>query len=347
MNYFLKRPKRKTIGFTHKFYRIGGPTSFKSKFENYFNQIGYEFIYPWKAEIPEILFIINGSRKIFWILLCKLLGSKIVLRLDGIEPSVKTYFFSRNFYLTLKNKLILALNIIIRNYLADGIVYQSEYLKHAWNENFRIIKTKDIIIYNSFDLKKVCNNKKNKILKLLCVEGNIPFENAYLEPVVKVSEYLQSKNLITETVVIGNINNQAKEYLIKKNKNIQVKGEIPHYDVLKYYPGSLYLVMEVNPACPNSVIEALANSVPIIGFKTGSLTEMLNNECSYLVDYNRDIKKLEVPDTRELLLAAENVIKNYDQYSKSARKLAEKKYALAKMGKEYLNLFNNLLQAKN
>ncbi len=45
---------------------------------------------------------------------------------------------------------------------------------------------------------------------------------------------------------------------------------------------------EVNPPCPNSVIEALACGLPVIGFDTGSLSEIVQGGAGRLVPYGRE-----------------------------------------------------------
>ena len=53
---------------------------------------------------------------------------------------------------------------------------------------------------------------------------------------------------------------------------------------------------EVNPPCPNSVIEALACGLPVIGFDTGSLAEIVQGDAGRLVPYGGNPWKLQKPD---------------------------------------------------
>ena len=61
---------------------------------------------------------------------------------------------------------------------------------------------------------------------------------------------------------------------------------------------------EVNPPCPNSVIEALACGLPVIGFDTGSLSEIVHGDAGRLVPYGGNPWKLEKPDIPALANAA-------------------------------------------
>ena len=47
----------------------------------------------------------------------------------------------------------------------------------------------------------------------------------------------------------------------------------------------IFFVLEQFPACPNSVIEALASNTVVTGFNNGSLPEMLEDK-NYLINFS-------------------------------------------------------------
>ena len=57
---------------------------------------------------------------------------------------------------------------------------------------------------------------------------------------------------------------------------------------------------EVNPPCPNSVIESLACGLPVIGFDSGSLKELVTDDAGCIVPYGSNPWKLETPDISAL-----------------------------------------------
>ena len=65
---------------------------------------------------------------------------------------------------------------------------------------------------------------------------------------------------------------------------------------------------EVNPPCPNSVIEALACGLPVVGFDTGSLSELVQGDAGRLVPYGADQWKLQKPDIPMLAEVATEVL---------------------------------------
>ena len=71
---------------------------------------------------------------------------------------------------------------------------------------------------------------------------------------------------------------------------------------------------EINPPCPNSVIEALACGLPVVGFDTGSLRELIGDNAGRLAPYGGNPWKLEPPDVPALAKAAVEVLENQERF---------------------------------
>jgi glycosyltransferase involved in cell wall biosynthesis len=95
---------------------------------------------------------------------------------------------------------------------------------------------------------------------------------------------------------------------------------------------------EVNPPCPNSVIEALACGLPVIGFDSGSLKELVTDDAGCIVSYGANPWKLETPNIEALAASAGDVLEKQDQFRTAARKRAESAFGLDQMVESYLKV---------
>jgi glycosyltransferase involved in cell wall biosynthesis len=95
---------------------------------------------------------------------------------------------------------------------------------------------------------------------------------------------------------------------------------------------------DLNAACPNSVIEAFACGLPVAGFATGSLPELVTGDSGRLVPYGGDPWKLEKPDLPALAAAAVEILQNNARFRVSARKRAEEAFSLDLMVARYLDV---------
>src|SRR5688500_5088932 len=104
----------------------------------------------------------------------------------------------------------------------------------------------------------------------------------------------------------------------------------------------VFLPLELNPPCPNAVIEALASGLPVIGFRTGALPELVGADGGVLVDYGGAPERLAPPDTGALDAALESVSASLDQYRLFARRRAEQNFSSTRMFQLYAQVFEAL-----
>jgi glycosyltransferase involved in cell wall biosynthesis len=95
---------------------------------------------------------------------------------------------------------------------------------------------------------------------------------------------------------------------------------------------------DLNAACPNSVIEALACGLPVLAFDTGALAELVTPDAGSVVPYGGDHWKLDPPDIPALAQAALPILADNVPYRKCARQRAEEAFDLDKMTKAYLEV---------
>jgi glycosyltransferase involved in cell wall biosynthesis len=93
---------------------------------------------------------------------------------------------------------------------------------------------------------------------------------------------------------------------------------------------------DINAACPNTVVEALACGLPVIGFDTGALPELVRGDAGILVPYGGDPWELDEPDVETLARAAVKVLREPGRFRTAARARAQDGLGLAQMTTGYL-----------
>ena len=121
---------------------------------------------------------------------------------------------------------------------------------------------------------------------------------------------------------------------------IEFKGPIPREQIPEIDRSAhLLYSADVNAACPNSVIEALACGLPVAGFDTGALPELVTGDAGRIVPYGNDVWRLEPPDIDRLTSAAAEILLSPDRFRTAARARAEQVFGLDQMITNYLEAF--------
>lgn len=311
----------------------------------------------------ESVLVIGGSREIPGLLRARQKGIPIVQRLDGMNWLHRVNIQKRSKKLNLKHFLRAEYGNVmlsfIRRFIADRIVYQSNFVKQWWNDKRGAVRKISVVIHNGINLKNYRPDDSIKrpvdFFRLLMVEGNLMGGYEYgLETAVNLSRELcelivkENQNSM-ELMVAGNVTKKEQDYWDQQMKklvredhcSINWKGtvetkEIPQLDNSAH----LLFSSDINAACPNSVIEAIACGLPVLSFKTGALAELVMGDAGRLVPYGGDPWKLDPPDIKGLACAAFEILNNQEYFRNSARLLAEEKFGLNKMVEAYLEILS-------
>jgi glycosyltransferase involved in cell wall biosynthesis len=98
----------------------------------------------------------------------------------------------------------------------------------------------------------------------------------------------------------------------------------------------LLFSVDINAACPNSVIEALACGLPVLAYDTGGLSELVKDGAGRVVPYGSDHWQLEAPQIEPLADACLDILQNNPTYREKARQRAETALSLDQMVEKYL-----------
>jgi len=233
---------------------------------------------------------------------------------------------------------------LIRKRLADHVIYQSNFIKNWWEDWYKPARVPATVILNGADLDQYTphglHERPSGHYRILIVEGSMTgAQNSGLYSAVELANLLSHKHKI-ELMIVGRVDKRTQNKL--KNQisfRIKFMNTIPREQIPWMMRSShLLFSAEVNPPCPNSVIEALACGLPVIGFDTGSLSEIVQGDAGRLAKYGANQWKLEKPNVQALTNVADEVLQDNDQYRKVAREQAENVLGLDKMVDEYLKV---------
>jgi glycosyltransferase involved in cell wall biosynthesis len=321
---------------------LSGPTSFQRKFAWGLEKKGYKISYSLKDRPYSAVLVIGGIKDLNGLRLAKRSGVPIIQRLDGMNwlhrklPTGIRHFIKAeygNFMLEL-----------IRRRFADRIVYQSRFSKEWWERARGSLPVPDCIIYNGVDLKlfspEGSSLRPSDHFRILMVEGNLGggYETG-LETAVELVNRLESwVEKPVELVVAGKISSSLVEkWRTKTKKTVHFTGPLDNFQIPELNRSAhLLYSSDLNPACPNSVIEALACGLPVAAFDTGAIPELVTHNAGEIAPYGGDPWKLEKPNLDGLISAAVTIMENQDPYRAAARRRAEKAFDLEKMVSAYL-----------
>ena len=319
----------------------GGVTSFRLKFEEGLHARGVDVTNDPSQEVDCIL-VLAGTRKLLPLWRARRRGIRVVQRLDGINWVHRARWAGPRY--TVRAIYGNANLSFIRARLADRVIYQSQFIKRWWEDWYRPARVPSNVIINGVDLNRYTphglHERPTGHQRLLVVEGSLAGGQNYgLFNAMSLAEALSRKFKI-ELMIVGRVDGRTKNRL--KNQTafrIQFMNTAPREHIPWLMRSShLLFSAEINPPCPNSVIEALACGLPVVGFDTGSLAELVPGNAGRLASYGADQWKLRPPDIPALAEAATDVLQDQDRFRKQARERAESAFDVEKMVDEYLKI---------
>ncbi len=332
--------KQYIICFPHQPSPVGGPGTFQTNIESFLIKNGHQVVYSDTKLRPDLIFVVAGTRKILWLFHMKLKGVKILHRLDGMNWKFKyeKLPLSNKLKQILQNFLI----FLIRNFLADHIIYQSKFIESWWTKEYGKKDNNTIIVNGSSfyeESKKFFNPKED--ITLTCVEGAIQNDDVTREILSKFDNNLNSMKRIKSIEIFGDYS-QVQDFQLLKN--ISFKGSLKR-ESMKHALTSkkrIFFLLELNPPCPNSMIEALSLGIPCIGFNSGSFAELLDG-AGIVLPYDADVWKLETPNMEYLIESINDLSSRYNEFSQKAHQISSR-YDLSSMCQKYINIIHKLIQ---
>jgi len=317
----------------------GGMASFRLKFEQGLEARNIKVTYD-LSEKSDAVLVIAGTRNLLQLNQARKKGIRIVQRLDGINWVQRVRWAGIKY--TLRAEYANFMLALIRKQFADRVIYQSQFIRKWWQDWYGNIQKPAEVIINGVDLNSYSPNgeqqRPKNIYRMLLLEGSLAGGlNSGLFHALSIAEEL-NKKFPMEVVVAGKVDEKTQQNLQSKVP-VKFLGTIAREKIPQLARSShLMYCAEVNPPCPNSVIESLACGLPVIGFDTGSLKELISEDAGRVVPYGANPWKLETPHILSLAKSAEEILSKQEQFRAAARKRAESMFGLDQMVESYLKV---------
>jgi glycosyltransferase involved in cell wall biosynthesis len=257
---------------------LGGPATFLRHLTKTFAESDINILNEPTNDPINAILVIQSTRHLPWLLKQKRRGTPIVQRLNGIkgysdDPSItsKTRWnnWARN-----------STTNFIRRHLASSVIYQSKFSQQIWEQRYGSTNANIHVVYNGCEITPLeyespaPTNTSRAIV--LVVEAGLN-EPGVLEKITGTWEALQRKNFDVEFRVAGRLT-QSSQSRLPDPQNFHYLGQLSPADVRgEMERATVLLSPETAPACPNTVLEAMSAKLPVVGFNSGAILELIDD----------------------------------------------------------------------
>ncbi len=312
---------------------LGGVTSFRLKFENGLRERGVDVTND-PSKDADVILVLAGTRHLSPLRKARQRGVRVVQRLDGINWLHRVRWMRPRYTIrAIYGNMNLS---FIRRRLADHVIYQSQFIKGWWEDWYKPARVPSSVIINGVDLNRYTphglHERPSGHYRILVVEGSLAGGQNYgIYNAVNLANAL-SKKFKIELTIVGRVDQRTKKKLkVQNNFRMQFMDTVQREHIPWLMRSSHVLFSaEINPPCPNSVIEALACGLPVVGFDTGSLAEIVKGDAGRVVPYGADHWRLQKPDIPSLANTTAEVLDEQDRFRTLARARAESVFDVEK-----------------
>lgn len=319
----------------------GGPASFQRRFDRAITARGAEVRYGVSgADRGETLLVIGATKDLPGLWRARRRGARLVQRLDGMNwihrqrPTGLRHFLRAE----LNNLLLRA----VRR-LADLIVYQSRFTEEWWRRDAGPTRAEAAIVHNGVPLDEFSPEGAERPpevhYRVTVIEGNLA--GGYqvgLDWAVRLADGLEGAvGRSVELVVAGAASEQVRQ---QYDGRVSWRGLLPPEEIPGLHRAShMLFASDLHPACPNSVLEAMACGHPVAAFATGAIPELVSDREGAVVPFGADPWRVEDPDVPALVRASLPVLRGQERYRPAARARAERDFGLPRMVAGYVEAF--------
>jgi glycosyltransferase involved in cell wall biosynthesis len=319
----------------------GGVASFRLKFEAGLKARGLDVTND-PGDASDAILVLAGTRDLLPLWRARRRGTRVVQRLDGVNWVQRVRWTGVRYHV--RAEYGNAALIFIRSRFADRVVYQSQFIRSWWEDWYGAARVPASVILNGVDLQAYspdgAHERPTDRVRILLLEGNLKGGlDSGLFHAISLAEKLSATQPV-EVTVAGGVDESTRNKVSRASKvPVKFLGVLPREQIPFLARSSHFLYSaEVNPPCPNSVIEALACGLPVVGFDSGSLRELVGDEAGCIVPYGGDPWKLEQPNISVLAESITKILTDQPRFRKAARQRAETALGVDKMVDAYLKV---------
>lgn len=251
----------------------GGPSVFVAALSKHLKSQGHKIIHRFSPSFDVLLVIAECS--LFLALFAKLRRQRIVQRLDGVYHAALSG--TTKYLYPLKNLQMR----IIHNYLADHVIYQSQFAKLSCQTMLGKRRKNTSIIYNGVAAGPAHRSfsEGGKTPRVEEAAANLTTFASFrrLDQIKPIIESVKKLTTLYHLHIYGpHTKNLAKLFSsFKNNPNIIYHGALNHDRLLAVIAQHDIFLFSDQSACPNTVLEALTAGLPVVAFNRGSIPELI------------------------------------------------------------------------
>lgn len=308
----------------HEWEGVGGPYTFMANLQRDMKNRGLTSCTSYLGAKTLFFPIQYDMEKLHW---GRARGKRFIMRLDGVYYPQKHPDTWRQQNQKIKE--------IYRHY-ADLVIFQSEYSKRQCFEMFgEKDESQYAVIINGADPSTYhpsTSPRRNDGPVQFVTTGNFR-DAAMLEPLILAIDQSTIPNG-AKLEIIGPIHDKLQS-LIDRDYVTCTGTLTAQQTAERLRDADVFLYSHLNPPCPNSVIEAISTGLPVVGFDSGAMAELLPWSADLLATVNDNtFQKYEDFDAGALAEKIQLVTQQLEHYRNLALKNAER-YPFANCADQY------------
>jgi glycosyltransferase involved in cell wall biosynthesis len=301
----------------------------------------------------DAVLVIGGTRDLAGLWRARRRGVTVVQRLNGMNWLHRFPQHRGSWKHALRAEYGNFVLSLIRRRLASAIIYQSRFSHDWWERVYGLTPVPSQVVYNGVDLQAYTPTGPEQAparhVRLLMVEGSLAggYEAGLAAAIELAARLAALQAQAVELMIVGQAAAPVQQYWQGRLSQLQPverawinwAGAVPR-DRIPAIDRAAHLLYssDLNAACPNSVIEALACGLPVLAFDTGALAELVPPSAGRVIPYGGDPWKLDSPDSPALAQAALEILQAGAAMRLGGRAQAEAHFSLETMVDRYLEV---------